>query len=154
MIYISEAHASDEWKLGNIVDINQHKTPQDRINAATNFIEEYDWKIPTVVDSFHSMDNRGFEATYSAWPERYFIFKEGRMDHCARASNEYGFDRLGLKRSLRQLIPESRQSLLRSTFNIYDENAEETDCVHSDHNYEFDGDEKLFVPHQASLKQI
>jgi len=153
MIYISEAHATDEWKLGNIVDINQHKNIQDRIDAAKNFIETYDWKIPTVVDSFDSVNAPSFENLYSAWPERYIIFNEGNICEYGAASNEYGFDRLYLKRNLRQFVPESRESLLQSNFDVYNDDQDEVDCVFSDIKYEF-GDEPHFVPNQTSASQI
>jgi hypothetical protein len=150
MIYISEAHASDEWKLGNIVDINQHKNVKERITAAKNFIEEYSWNIPTVVDGM-APSAISFEQEYSAWPERYYIIgADGTVQHRSDASNEYGFDRLGLKRSLRQFIPEEEQtgSLLSSNFDIFNDEAF---CVHSDNIYQPEDDTFKFVPNQVDF---
>jgi len=145
MIYISEAHAIDEWKLGTIVNITQHKTIEERISVAKDFIQEYGWNIPTVVDTFYSETYRSFESNYSAWPERYFVLSGGIVSVAGAASNEYGFDRLGLKRTLRNYIPDNKRSLLQSDFNIYSE-ADDAICVHSDNTYNFTGDETPFVP--------
>jgi len=74
-VYVSEAHASDEWKLGSIVEIPQHRTVNDRLAAATKFQKETGYKIPLVVDT---LDNE-FEKTYAAWPERAYIVEGGRV---------------------------------------------------------------------------
>jgi len=155
MIYISEAHASDEWKLGNIVDIPQHKTLEDRIKAAKNFVQTYEWNIPTVVDSFYENEaSVSFEQIYSAWPERFYVFHYGSVADIGLASNEYGFDRLSLKRIIRTYVPErSQDSLLSSSFNIYKDD-DESICVHSDVSYEFVGDETPFIPSNATVGQI
>jgi len=72
-----EAHALDQWKLGDKVRIPQHKSLEDRIAAARLFQEENDYKIPLVVDS---MDNN-FNEKYSTWPERGYILFEGKMSY-------------------------------------------------------------------------
>jgi len=70
-----EAHAVDQWKLGDIVKIPQHKTLQDRIAAAKLFQEENNYRIPLVVDA---IDNN-FNETFSTWPERGYIIYQGQM---------------------------------------------------------------------------
>jgi len=79
-IYISEAHAEDEWPLSNTWKIYQHKTIEDRIEAAKNLHDEKQFKtlenIPIFVDS---MDTKRFEAIYAAWPERGYVFLNGKV---------------------------------------------------------------------------
>lgn len=80
-IYILEAHAQDKWPIsssrynpsGKPVKINQHTTQQERISIANQFVKEFNYKIPTVVDS---IDN-SFESQYFGWPLRYYIIKDG-----------------------------------------------------------------------------
>jgi len=64
-----EAHAADEWPLGTKVVVNQHKTVQERIEAAKQLQKNYSVTMPVVVDD---IDNPFHEA-YAAWPERYYI---------------------------------------------------------------------------------
>lgn len=66
VIYISEAHAQDEWPLSSADTTPQHKTIQDRIVAAQRLYAQY----PLYCDSF---GNNNFETIYSGWPERAFI---------------------------------------------------------------------------------
>src|SRR5205823_8005355 len=39
MIQIREAHASDVWPIGNIVDIKEHRTLEERLTAAREMIK-------------------------------------------------------------------------------------------------------------------
>jgi len=80
-VYVCEAHATDEWKLGNRVKIPQHQSLNDRISAAKLFESENDYQIPLVVDS---MDN-DFDTTYSAWPERGYIIYQRHMEYISNA---------------------------------------------------------------------
>ena len=70
-IYVSEAHASDEWPIRTKKELTlkQHKTQNERINVANNFISNFNYKIPTIVDNM----NNEFANKYSAWPFRAFI---------------------------------------------------------------------------------
>jgi Iodothyronine deiodinase len=75
-IYISEAHANDEWYLPTAtgtVDIAQHKTIQDRITAGTKFVNDFEFPIEMVLDS---MADEASEL-YDAWPERLYIIEKG-----------------------------------------------------------------------------
>ncbi|KAL9657445.1 hypothetical protein ABK040_016714 [Willaertia magna] len=68
-IYIKEAHAVDEWKLGNRICIKQHKTIEERKSAALQMINDLKLEIPTFLDT---IDN-SFEELFCIWPERYII---------------------------------------------------------------------------------
>jgi hypothetical protein len=68
LIYISEAHAADEWPVSNINKTPQHKSIQDRITACREV------KLPNGLKIYcDSLEERNFESTYSAWPERALL---------------------------------------------------------------------------------
>src|SRR6266542_1529236 len=73
MIQIREAHASDVWPIGNIVEIKEHCTLEERLEAANKMIQGTDLKIPVLADT---MDNNFLEL-YSPWPFRFFVIVDG-----------------------------------------------------------------------------
>ena len=77
-IYVSEAHANDEWPIRTKKEfvINQHKTINDRINAALSMIEYTKWQLPLYADC---IDN-GFRNEFKAWPLRIFIVEYNKKD--------------------------------------------------------------------------
>lgn len=117
-IYIKEAHASDEWKLGNIIDIPQHKNLNDRCEAAKLLTKKYNYLSPVVVDT---MDN-AFMREMASWPERYYIIKDGKIFAVCDVDNEFGHNRLLLRRTLRILLgydQDNQPEVLRSDANPY-----------------------------------
>jgi len=92
VVYIQEAHAQDEWKLGTNVCINQHKTIDERIAAAKSFIDKYKFRIPVVVDDI----NNGYDETYGVWPDRYFGI-ENKVMKLLPVPGSYGYDRTDLQ---------------------------------------------------------
>ena len=74
MIYISEAHAKDEWPLSTQDDINQHKTIYDRIEAAKRIQS----LVPIYCDSF---EENNFQNVYSGWPERAFLIHNDEIKY-------------------------------------------------------------------------
>lgn len=82
-VYILEAHASDEWPLGDHVVIPQHKTLEERLKAAKDFQEKYEFNFPMVVDS---MENE-YQNTYSVWPERYMVLLNETIDYVSYPTN-------------------------------------------------------------------
>ncbi|GES86097.1 polyubiquitin 4 [Rhizophagus clarus] len=73
MIQIREAHASDVWPIGNIVEVKEHRTLEERLAAARKMIKGTYLEIPVLADT---MDNT-FLKLYSPWPFRFFIIKDG-----------------------------------------------------------------------------
>ena len=73
MIQIREAHASDVWPIGNIVSVKEHRTLEERLEAANKMIQGTDLKIPVLADT---MDNN-FLKLYSPWPFRFFVIVDG-----------------------------------------------------------------------------
>jgi len=110
LVYIREAHARDDWPLGRIVSVDQPKTLQERLNVVQNFIQTNNFQIPILIDDI----NDSFCKTLCAWPERYFIIENRQFTFIGNPSNEYGYDRLHLRRTLRNLIPHLSTSLLDS----------------------------------------
>jgi len=94
VIYISEAHAQDEWPLGKKVCIMKHKTIKDRLNAANKLKDEFGMKIPILVDT---MEN-SFDNSFASWPERFYIIENGKMEFIGFPVTEFGYDRIQLQR--------------------------------------------------------
>ena len=76
-IYICEAHACDEWPIRTKTElcIKQHKNINDRILMANKLINDYNFKLPLLIDN---MSNE-FLNKYSAWPLRAFIIDSTNM---------------------------------------------------------------------------
>ena len=70
-IYISEAHANDEWpiRIKKELQCNQHKNNLERWNACVKFINDYNYEIPCFIDSI----SNEFQQKYAAWPARAFL---------------------------------------------------------------------------------
>jgi len=83
-----EAQAVDQWPLGKQVQIKQHVSLQDRINAAKLFQTETNFQLRLLVDC---MDNN-FNTTYAAWPERAYIIHEKKMAYICDAGLDGGID--------------------------------------------------------------
>jgi len=80
-VYVMEAHATDQWPLGKISTIPQHKNFSDRVSAAKILQENFSFRPELYVDT---MDNV-FNSHYCAWPERGFVVmaknsKEGNKE--------------------------------------------------------------------------
>lgn len=73
VVYIKEAHPEDEWQMSvnekQGVVYKQPTTMTERREIANLMIEKFDLKIPTVIDKM----NNTCEASYAAWPERYYL---------------------------------------------------------------------------------
>ena len=74
-MYIAEAHAIDEWPMGEPVPIQQARTLSDRVEAASRFKQETGFTWDVLADG---MDN-GFHKTFGAWPTRYYVIYKGKL---------------------------------------------------------------------------
>jgi len=81
IVYVSEAHAVDQWKLGDKIKIYQHKTLNDRIVAAKSFKDENDIQLPVVVDSF---PENQFDKEFACWPERGYIISQEKLAYISK----------------------------------------------------------------------
>ena len=69
-IYIAEAHAIDEWNIyKDIEPIKQHKSINDRLDAAKCFMDKTKTKVDVYLDD---MDNNSLKK-YSSSPDRLYI---------------------------------------------------------------------------------
>lgn len=76
VVYISEAHAKDEWPVGHQFSFcKQPRSLDERIDVCRQFVKEYDFELPICVDS---MANR-FRDTFAAWPFRYYVLHQGKI---------------------------------------------------------------------------
>ncbi|CAH3038451.1 unnamed protein product [Porites evermanni] len=75
IVYICEAHPTDEWRWNNNVEILQHRTLQERCQAAEMLKKTSGCSTPILVDT---MDNEATEA-YGAYPERLFIIQDRKI---------------------------------------------------------------------------
>jgi len=97
-IYITEAHAQDEWPLGNFVNIKQHTSNEERLAAAKEFMAKSKFKYPIVCDTIKNE----FCNSYSVWPERWFIINQKKITKIAYPT-EVGYSRPEIKRTLESL---------------------------------------------------
>lgn len=74
IIYIEEAHAADGWAFRNNVDIKQHRSLQDRLQAA-HLLLARNPACPVVVDTMRNQSSQ----LYAALPERLYVVHEGRI---------------------------------------------------------------------------
>jgi len=78
VVYISEAHAADEWPVGHVISsCNQPKTIEDRMENARIFAKKHALRIPMLLDT---MANE-FQSQFSPWPFRFFVLHRGRVAH-------------------------------------------------------------------------
>jgi len=94
-IYIAEAHASDEWPIGDWLHptacpLKQPVSLAERREAARVFVRELEWPFEVFVDSMSD----GFEDAFAAWPLRfYLVTTDGKtLAHIAHPRpNSYGY---------------------------------------------------------------
>lgn len=134
-IYIREAHANDEWPLGDVESHRQPQSQEERNKLAQKFQDKYVIKsegvvsdIPVLIDS---MENH-FQEAYAVWPERFFIIDScGKLAHISEPCTELGFDRYcieeWLQRYVREEIPSNEgETKGKEESQTIDENHEKT----------------------------
>lgn len=91
-VYILEAHAQDEWPISSArwsptkqpVTYNQTRTIEERLSVAKDFIRDFDFPIPVLLDK---PDENLFEKFYAPWPVRiYIVDSEHRLTYKAQPS--------------------------------------------------------------------
>lgn len=87
-IYIVEAHAIDEWPVGDPLSITQPKSSAERCGIAREFCRDYRLQFPLLVDP---IDNP-FSTTYSAWPVRFYIVQRGTILYVAQPDHSNTYD--------------------------------------------------------------
>jgi len=93
-VYITEAHARDEWPAGDkLSTCSQPTTRKERLDQAKLLQESKQINMPLVVDD---MDNQ-FETAFSCWPVRFYVLQHGKVTFKAQPSaymNGYDFDEI------------------------------------------------------------
>lgn len=86
VVYISEAHAVDEWPMGDgvgpskYVAIPQARSAAERAEAARVLIGQLNLKIPVVLDN----DQNQTLDVYACWPTRFYIIQQGLIRYKAQ----------------------------------------------------------------------
>jgi len=73
-VYITEAHAADEWPVGPQFSFcNQPKTTSERLSLAKDFISRNSYRVPLLVDDISNHAS----TVFAAWPFRFYILSHG-----------------------------------------------------------------------------
>lgn len=105
VIYISEAHADDEWPIsssrynfGEEVHVTQHRTIQEREKQAVDFFKRFNYiheengnhnvrfpwtLLASTIPNDYENTTPCFESIYKPWPFRVYGFVDGVIDFIA-----------------------------------------------------------------------
>jgi len=70
-VYIVEAHAQDEWPVGDPLKISQPISTIERCGVGRSFVKEYNYQLPMLIDL---IDNN-FSEDWAAWPIRFYVIE-------------------------------------------------------------------------------
>ncbi len=96
MLYISEAHASDEWPIssgrytpdGLPVNLPQPKTAAERLAACGAFLTAYGLEgaegLEVAVDD---PEGDAFQRLFAPWPIRLYVIEGGKMKFISEPTN-------------------------------------------------------------------
>jgi len=99
MVYIREAHASDEWAMGGI-EIAQPKTDQQRAEAAQQFAKDFLPNFPVVVDRIDDRVNKH----YGGWPDRIYVINADGLIVYQGKRGPFGFRPSKAEKVLNELL--------------------------------------------------
>ena len=89
LVYIAEAHASDEWPVGAHIRQRQPKTTLERCRVAAARLAELGVQdIPCLVDTADD----AFSRRYACWPLRWFFVRDGVIEQVAQPHGASGYD--------------------------------------------------------------
>jgi len=106
-VYITEAHARNEWPAGSNLSIcDQPTTTEERLVLANQLVKSEEVCMPVLVDSI----SNEFEETFACWPVRFYIIQNGRIAFKAQPDGfmyGYNFNLIGdfLKQSTTTVTP-------------------------------------------------
>jgi len=82
-VYITEAHASDEWPVGSSISFcRQPQSLEERCSLAQKFVNTRLYRVPMLVDTIEN----DFQKAFAAWPFRFFIVKDNKIVYKAEPS--------------------------------------------------------------------
>lgn len=73
LIYIAEAHPTDGWAIKGNIEVADHRTLDERFEAAQRMLDLEPQSCPVFVDSLTDEAS----TAYGAIPERLFIVQDG-----------------------------------------------------------------------------
>jgi len=90
VVYITEAHARDEWPAGKEWSFcDQPKSLEERQAVARRFVSSTGFKLPVLMDP---IDNP-FDAAFAAWPFRFYVVQNGKIAFKAQPSKtKYNYE--------------------------------------------------------------
>lgn len=75
LVYIAEAHATDEWPISYPTVTPQHTTLAERQAALDRFVATYAWTVPSTIDDLADTAS----TVMGAWPFRLYIAHQGEI---------------------------------------------------------------------------
>lgn len=109
-VYIAEAHAQEEWPVGDahsegVCAMSQHATLAQRRAAAELFVHELSWPFAVYVDGMAD----AFERTFAAWPLRFFLVAADgvTLAHVAQPTSGYTYSVADLRAAVEPLLAPS-----------------------------------------------
>lgn len=109
-VYIEEAHAIDEWPMGDgakgseFKGIVQPQTLAERADAANLLVTDLGYEIPLVVDNM----NNEVRIKYACWPLRFYIIDQQQVWYKAQPSG-YRYSVAALRDSMVALLESKSQ---------------------------------------------
>jgi len=87
-VYIVEAHAIDEWPVGDPLKITQPISTAERRVLARSFVKSYNLQVPMLVDDI----SNNFSTEWSAWPVRFYVVNDTRLVFKAHPDHKNTYD--------------------------------------------------------------
>lgn len=75
LVYVAEAHATDEWPISYPTVTPQHTTAAEREAALAKFVAAYAWTVPSSIDDLDDTAS----VVMGAWPFRMYIGYKGKV---------------------------------------------------------------------------
>ena len=90
-VYITEAHAEDEWPIhsaraahdGLPILLQQPRNSEERVAVARRFQAAFGFRVPLLVDPIYNP----FDAVFAPWPLRFYVLHNGAMTHKAQPTD-------------------------------------------------------------------
>lgn len=97
LVYIAEAHAFDEWPVGDHLllgrRILQPRRLEERLALAGDFQRGYGLEALELLVDDPALDaGAGFDATYAAWPTRFYVLQQGQIAWIAWPDEKHEYD--------------------------------------------------------------
>lgn len=92
-VYIVEAHAIDEWPVGDPLKITQPISTIERCGLARSFAQSYNLQVPMLVDD---IDNN-FSEDWASWPVRFYVVHNNTLVFKAHPDHKNTYDSIPVR---------------------------------------------------------